>query len=200
VEVLTGALLGLSTLLFVGPVFFYLIKSSLAHSTKAGVAVAVGIIIGDIIYAVLVIKGLGRFFESEENQKWLAIAGGILLIAMGIKYLIKPTSEQKISEKLFKGSLLFYMINGFLINFVNPFVIGVWILFLGINESKFSDESSVITSFIITLFVIFIADLLKVFFAAKLKPIIKPAKLKRILQVFGVVMILFGLRLFFELF
>lgn len=199
-ELLTGALLGLSTLLFVGPVFFYLIKSSLEHSVKAGVAVALGIIIGDIIYVILVLKGMGGFFESEENQYWLALAGGILLVGMGVKYLIKPTSERKREVKPSKGSLFFYAINGFLINFVNPFVIGVWILFLGINQSKFEAESTVVTSLIITLVVIFITDLLKVFFAAKLKPFIKPDKLKRALQVFGLLMILFGLRLFYELF
>ena len=199
-ELLTGALLGLSTLLFVGPVFFYLIKSSVEHSVKAGIAVAVGIIIGDIIYVILVLKGMGGFFESDENQKWLAIAGGILLVGMGIKYLIKPTSERKFSKKFSKGSLFFYAMKGFLINFINPFVIGVWILFLGINQSKFSEESSVITSFVATLCVIFITDLLKVAFATKLKRFITPTRLKRVLQVFGLLMILFGLRLFFELF
>ena len=199
-ELLTGALLGLSTLLFVGPVFFYLIKSAVEHSVKAGIAVAVGIIIGDLIYVILVLKGMGGFFETEENQKWLAIAGGILLVGMGIKYLLKPSSEQKFSKKFSKGSLFFYAVKGFIINFVNPFVIGVWILFLGINQSKFNNETSVITSLIATLCIIFLTDLLKVFFAAKLKPLITPSKLKRVLQLFGFLMILFGIRLFFEAF
>ena len=49
--ILTGILLGLGTMLFVGPVFFYLLKSTLESGFKAGIAVALGIILGDVICA-----------------------------------------------------------------------------------------------------------------------------------------------------
>lgn len=188
-------MLGLSTLLFIGPVFFYLLKSSLEAGIKAGIAVAIGIIIGDIIYVLLVLKGLGEFLENEENSKWMALAGGLLLVGMGIKYLFFPSSKTAVSVKLPSKSFSIYALNGFLINFINPFVFGVWVVFLTINQTKFESRISIIISMSTILAVIFITDLLKAFFAHKLKKIMNPARLKVMYKVFGAVMIGFGIRL-----
>jgi threonine/homoserine/homoserine lactone efflux protein len=48
-ELITGILLGLSTLLFIGPVFFYLVKTTLEGGIWAGVSVAIDVVIGDVI-------------------------------------------------------------------------------------------------------------------------------------------------------
>lgn len=194
-EIITGILLGLSTLLFIGPVFFYLLKSSLESGFKAGISVAVGIILGDIIYVVLVFKGIGGFLQEEENSKWMALAGGLLLIGMGIKYLFNPSTKTEIAERLNSKSLWVYGLNGFLINFINPFVFGVWVVFLTINQSKYGNESSILISMSIILTVIFITDLLKAFFAYKLKNLMNPSRLRTVYKIFGVIMVLFGSRL-----
>jgi len=194
-EISTGFLLGISTLLFIGPVFFYLLKSSLESGYKAGIAVALGIIIGDIIYVVLVLKGIGGFLHNEGNSKWMALLGGLLLMGMGIKYLLNPASKKEVHGKLKSKSLLVYTINGFIINFVNPFVFGVWVVFLTINQSKFEKESSVIISMTTILAVIFLTDILKALFAHKLKKFMNESRLKTMYKVFGVIMIVFGSRL-----
>lgn len=194
-EIITGLLLGLSTLLFIGPVFFYLLKSSLEAGIKAGIAVALGIIIGDVIYVVLALKGLGDFLQKDENAKWMALIGGLLLIGMGIKYLFYPSTKKDISGKLKSKSLYIYCLNGFLINFINPFVFGVWVVFLTVNQSKFANETSVIISMSTILAVIFFTDLLKAFFAYKLKLFMNPSRLKVVYKIFGAIMILFGSRL-----
>ena len=196
-EIITGVLLGLSALLFIGPVFFYLLKSSLEAGLKAGIAVAVGIIIGDIIYVLLAMKGLGGFLQNEENSKWMALIGGLLLIGMGIKYLFNPSTKTDVAGKLDSNSLWVYALNGFLINFVNPFVFGVWVLFLTISQSKYDSAKSVIASMTTILVVIFLTDILKALFAHKLKKIINPSRLKVVYKIFGVIMILFGSRLVF---
>ena len=194
-EIGTGILLGLSTLLFIGPVFFYLIKSTLEHGIFAGVSVAIGIIIGDIIYVFLVIAELSVFLNRAQYQKWFALLGGLLLLILGLKYIFKPRLIERVQGRFVSNSLLKYTINGFLLNFVNPFVLVVWVGFFSINQSKFQDNSSVIISLIITLLVIFATDCLKVLFAQKLKPYIKKEKLKLVYKIFGVIMVLFGIRL-----
>lgn len=190
-----GILLGLSTLLFIGPVFFYLLKSTLEDGFKAGIAVAVGIIVGDIICVLLALYGFSAFFEAPENQKWIALVGGVLLLLFGVKYVIKPSLEDP-KKKLIKSKSNFvYFINGFLINFINPFVFGVWFGFYALNVSKLADDFSVVISLIITLIVIFSTDVLKAFFAQKLKAILKPKFLKVVFRIFGVIMLGFGIRL-----
>ncbi len=190
-------LLGLSTLLFIGPVFFYLLKSSLEVGFKAGFAIALGIIIGDVIYVILALQGLGGFLQKGENAKWMAMAGGLLLIGMGLKYLLKPSIKTKVSKKTSSRSLWIYLLNGFLINFVNPFVFGVWILFLTINQTKFDSQASVVVSLSVTLAIIFLTDLLKAIFANKLKKFMSVTRLKVVYQIFGIIMLLFGGRLIF---
>lgn len=191
---LTGVLLGLSTLIFIGPVLFYLLKSSMESGVKAGLAVALGIIVGDIICVVLALYGVGRFFESEESQRWLAIVGGIILLLIGLKYLLKPVAKKEIKEKFKRKSLGVYFLNGFLVNFVNPFVFFVWLGFVSINQAKY-DETGVILSLITTLLVIFTTDCLKAFFASKLIRVIRPEVLSKVFRFFGVLMLVFAIRL-----
>ncbi len=198
--ILTGILLGLSTLLFIGPVFFYLLKISIESGTKAGFSVALGIIVGDIICVLLAVYGFGSFFEQPEIQKTFAGIGGLLLFFFGVKYVLKPQISTIHTDKI-KGNTLFkYFINGFLINFINPFVFAVWFGFYTLNTSKFETETEVIISLIITLGVIFSTDILKAIFAHKLSKFIKPEKLKTVFKVFGAIMIAFSIRLFFEYF
>lgn len=198
--ILTGILLGLSTLLFIGPVFFYLLKSSLETGTKAGVSVAVGIIIGDIICVLLAIFGFGSYFEQPEIRKVFAGIGGVLLLIFGIKYIIKPQLSTIHSEKIKGNTMIKYFLNGFLINFINPFVFAVWFGFYALVQSNYTNESEVIFSLVAALLIIFSTDILKAIFANKLSQFIKPKKLAILFKVFGFVMIAFSLRLFFEFF
>ncbi|MFT5779619.1 MAG: threonine/homoserine/homoserine lactone efflux protein [Crocinitomicaceae bacterium] len=191
---LTGILLGLSTLAFIGPVLFYLLKSSLESGVKAGISVSAGILVGDAIYIVLALYGARYFFEDPAYQKWVALSGGLILLIIGIKYVAKPVLETNITGKIKRKSLGVYFLNGFLINFVNPFVFAVWLGFVSINQSIYSDRWTVI-SLITTLLIIFSTDVLKAIFAAKLIKIIRPGLLKKVFRVFGVLMIIFAARL-----
>ena len=194
-EVITGILLGLSTLLFIGPVFFYLVKSTLEQGLRAGISVAIGIIIGDIIYVFLIVEGLSDFLDNDLFKKWFALFGGILLLFLGLKYIFKPIARTRFLKNISSNSFGIYMVNGFLLNFVNPFVLAVWIGFYSINQSKFENKSAIIFSLIITLIVIFVTDCLKVIFANKMKSYVKENKLKMVYKYFGIIMILFGIRL-----
>ena len=191
-----GILLGLSTLLFIGPVLFYLIKSTIEAGVRAGFAVALGIIVGDIICVLLAVKGLGIIFEQVDNQRWLALAGGIILLSMGIKYIVKPTANTETEGKFQTKTLWFYAVNGFLINFVNPFVFAVWIGYYTLNQEVFDSEIEIFISLLATLLTIFLTDCLKAVFAFKLKRFIQPKRLKVLFQIFGIVMVAFGVRLF----
>lgn len=198
--IVTGVLLGLSTLLFVGPVFFYLLKSSMENDVKSGIAVAVGIILGDIICVLLAIYGIGDYLETPTVQKWFAIIGGLLLILMGIKSFFPKEKRNKIKEDKGASSLLKYGINGFLINFVNPFVFAVWFGFYTLNSAKYENSFDIKTSLMVTLLTIFITDILKAIFANKIKRWISPLVFSKMVKLIGFIMICFGVRLFTSLF
>ena len=198
--IITGIFLGLSTLLFVGPVFFYLIKSSMGNGVKSGVAVAIGIVLGDLICVLLAVYGIGDYLETPLVQKWFAIIGGLLLIIMVMKPFIssKKIKEKEVNKKA--DSLFKHGLNGFLINFVNPFVFAVWFGFYTLLSSKYDSGFEVKTALFFTLFIIFLTDVLKAVFAHKIKNIITPSFFDKMLKVIGFLMIGFGIRLFFSLF
>ena len=193
-EIITGLLLGLSTFLFMGAVFFYLIKTAIVSGRKAGVAVATGIILGDIIYVTLLLLGFSEFFQSEILLKWFALIGGVILIVIGIRYFIKKQLISEV-ENAPHVSIWVHFTKGFILNFINPFVAAVWIGFLAVNESQFTDTNQIVTSLTVTILIIYITDLLKVFYADKLRKFLTPSILKKGYRIMGIVMILFGLRL-----
>ena len=198
--IFTGILLGLSTLVFVGPVFFYLLQSSIENGFKAGLAVALGIIIGDILCVLFAVYGLSDFFSTPQNIRYFGLVGGIILIILGVLYLIKREENNKSQKSISGKSYLIYGINGFLINFVNPFVFAVWFGFYAIAVSSFSTTWEIYICLSFILLTIFSTDLLKVYFAQKLTKFITLSKLTVIFKILGLVMIGFGIRLLLEYF
>lgn len=190
----TGLLLGLGTLLFIGPVFFYLIKSTLESGFKAGIFVALGIILGDILCLLIALYGSNEFMTRPTFVLWASIIGGALLLFMGLKYVLKPNLDTTVKGRLQRSSLLVYGINGFLINFVNPFVFAVWFGFVSYTKALY-DNGTAVFSLVITLSVIFSTDVLKALFAERISWLIEPQKLKNIFRVFGGLMICFSIRL-----
>ncbi|MDG1147437.1 MAG: LysE family translocator [Crocinitomicaceae bacterium] len=193
-SIITGFLFGLSTLLFVGPVLFYLLKSTIESGFKAGVAVSLGILLGDAIYVALALFGTESLINQLEYQKWFALFGGIILLTIGLKYVLKPNLNTEVNGKLKNKRYIAYFVNGFLINFVNPFVFVVWLGFTAYNTAHYSFNETVV-SLIVTLLVILATDILKSYFSNRLASLIKPDKMRRLTTLFGVLMVLFSIRL-----
>jgi threonine/homoserine/homoserine lactone efflux protein len=191
---LTGILLGLGTILFIGPVFFYLIKSTLESGFKAGLSVAFGIILGDMLCLGIALYSATEFIASPTFEFWASILGGLILLIIGLKYVLKPNLNTTVKGRLNRSSLLVYGINGFLINFVNPFVFAVWFGFVSYTEAIYN-HSTALFSLLVTLGVIFSTDVLKALCAGRISHLIKPQKLKNLFRVFGILMICFSIRL-----
>ena len=130
---------------------------------------ALGIIVGDIIYVLLVVNGLDRILSVPSSQKLMALFGGLILLFMGIKSVFGKSSSEVAKQKILGTSSLSFFMNGFIVNFINPFVITVWIGFLAICQSKFKESSLVNLALIIALAFILITDLLKAHYANKLR-------------------------------
>ena len=124
----------------------------------------------------------------------------LLLILMGIKSFFPKEKRNKIKGDKGASSLLKYGINGFLINFVNPFVFAVWFGFYTLNSAKYESSFDIKISLMVTLLTIFITDFLKAIFANKIKKWVNPLVFSKVVKVIGFIMICFGVRLFTSLF
>lgn len=192
---LEGFLVGLGMVIFIGPVFFTLLKSALSYGFWAGMMVALGILISDAVCIGLCAFGAIPFFKNPENQFWLAVGGSVVLFALGLKYLFRPSINVDSDLKLNPGHYTAYFAKGFIVNFVNPFVFLVWIGVIGLAQGKHGSGQELWIFLGAALLAILLTDSTKVLFANRIKKLIKPHFLKRTYQIIGVLMIGFGVRL-----
>jgi threonine/homoserine/homoserine lactone efflux protein len=195
---LKGLLFGIAMIAFIGPVLFTLLKASLDHGFKGGFAVALGIIFSDLVAVVICLLGAIPFFENEGNQLWISVAGGLILLFLGLKYIIKPKLFNQESVTLGTKDFIGLFGSGFLVNFVNPFVFIIWIGIIVYGQKRFGMDSGLFTFIAGVLAGIFGTDTLKAFFAEKFQPYTNPVVLKKVYFVIGVGMIGFGIRAFYH--
>lgn len=191
---------GLAMVLLIGPVFFTLLKAALTHGTRGGIAVATGIIISDIVVVVICMTGLHTFLDIDLNNEWLAVAAGLILLTLGLKYILKPTIASEDDNSISTKGMAGLAGSGFLVNFVNPFVFVVWIS-MSIHAGKQYDANSSQWIFMFgALAGIFTTDLLKAILAERLRRFMAPTVLKRIFKGIGIILIAFSIRAFIHAF
>lgn len=191
---LEGYLIGLAMIVFIGPVFFTLLQSALRFGKLSGTMVAFGIIVSDIVCILIYFFGLNSIELPAYFNNIVAAIGALVLIALGLKYLLQkpPNSEVVFASTL---NLVSSFTNGFLVNFVNPFVFVVWAGIVLFAKESYSTPTEVQVHLIGVLAGIITTDLLKVLLADKIKPFLKPKILEKTTRFFGIVMIGFAFRL-----
>ena len=196
---LNGYLIGLGTIVFIGPVVFTLLQATLEKGIRAGISTAIGIIASDIVAIGICALGAIPFLKDVNNQFWLAVSGAILLFSMGLKYIISPNVETNIKGTLSinKAEYSKFFAKGFLVNFVNPAVFLYWVGFVAYAQTEFQDSYSVWLFISAILVGIFSIDIAKILLAGKLKPCIQPNILKRIYQTIGVILLGFAIAMIY---
>ena len=81
--VIKGLLLGLFMAISVGPTLFAVIRYSMNHSYKAGVAFILGVSLSDIMYVTIANVAAQWLEVMNEHKTTVAYAGAALLIVMG---------------------------------------------------------------------------------------------------------------------
>lgn len=198
--ILKGYLLGLGMVVFIGPVFFTLLKSTLQYGIGAGMSVAWGIFISDVVCVGLCYFGAIISIQDPVNQKWLALGGAVLLLILGLKYIIKPNVDVGSMTVLSVGDHSKHFIKGFLVNFVNPFVFLVWIGVIGLARTEYGTGQEQYGFLGAALLGILTTDSLKVIFAQRVKKLLQPGVLKITYRLIGVIMLGFAFRLIWYLF
>ena len=180
---------------FIGPVLFTLLKSTLQYGFGAGMSVAWGIFISDVVCVVLCSFGATKFFENPDNQVWLTVGGIAILLGLGLKYIIKPNVDVDKMVKLSAGDISKHFAKGFLVNFVNPFVFLVWIGVIGFAQAEYGKGQELYGFLTASLLGILTTDSLKVIFANKVKRLLQPKVLVRLYLGTGILLITFAGRL-----
>lgn len=210
--ILEGIIIGLSLALVMGfgPSFFTLIQTSINRGFKSAMLLDLGIILNDVmIVCLMMMTNLQFNITDERNLMFAGISAGIILIIFGIyTFSLSPQkiiniSEsnnltiEKMNEKFDdEPSWYVYISKGFVINIFNPFVWIFWITCVATASSNYGgNKNSLILFFIGVFSTVLFFDIIKAAGAYSLKKFFTENMLKRLNQITGVALILFGLYL-----
>lgn len=195
--ILKGILFGLVLAMLIGPVFFSLIETSIEKGFIPGFLVAIGIALSDTMYIVISYFGLTNLLEEQTMEKYLGYVGGIILIGFGIFSFFKSFKKKQIQLKDPPKGLKRYIARGFMVNGINPMVLFFWVGTISLATVEYRlRETYILIFFIAIILTVFSTDILKVYLAQKLRTFVTPRFIKIINVTTGIVMIIFGIRLF----
>ena len=199
-----GLVLGVFLAISVGPVIFAILKQSINNGHKAGYVFVAGISASDILL-VLVCNLFSSLFTAIINHKtFIAVAGSIFLVALGIYTLffkkVKTDDDNNLVQKQFRTHhFVGIFAAGFLINILNPAVFLFWFAWTAaiLTDSQTTPhplQYRLIVFGTCLLFVL-ITDILKVALASRLRSKLTPKILRIINKISGVILIGFGIAL-----
>lgn len=199
-SIVSGIGLGFVLSFLTGPVFFALIKTSIEKGFYAGVSLAGGVLFSDIFYVGISLYGTSYIALENAYRMQIGIAGSSILFIIGLYYLFKKVKvnyEQASSKRKNTG----YFIKGFLMCIFNPAILLYW---LSVTSSVISISGEIKSSEIIPFFgsiliTQFSLDVLKAYYANKLRYRIKERNIARLNRIAGVLILIFAVRLIYNL-
>ncbi len=211
-----GILLGFSLSLLIGPMLFAIISASLERGFRAGVSVAAGIWLSDVMFLYLIYRGVSVLSKLVALPYFKMVAslagGGVLLIFGAINLLSRhiPTPREDNAADCLLDTLdgkepegvdhnwkrwgyLGYWLRGFLLNTVNPFTIFFWLGFAStvIIPNRWTQQETLVffTGMLSTLVII---DTLKAYAAKRVRDFLTPHHIRRVQRIIGVLLLVFG--------
>ncbi len=198
--ILNGFISGIVLAFLVGPVFFTIIQTSIERGFWSGVFVAIGVSFSDMIYVLVVYLGIFRFMQIEKLRHYMAYIGGVILLLFGLYYLfIKSKKPLRYGTKPHSGNWLKLAGKGFIINALSPMVLFFWIATVGVAASQlgYTTASKASLFFATIVSTVLATDIIKAKLADRLRLLITPRVIRILNAVFGIVLILFAIRLIF---
>lgn len=195
---LKGLLLGLFMSISVGPTLFAILKYSLNHSYKAGIAFITGVSISDILYVIVANVAASWLEMIHEYSREIAYGGAVILITVGLAGLVtkyKPVRPKATKFNISSTDYIKIWTSGFLINTINPAVIIIWLS--AVTATANTSDWYRFVMFGICLLLVLSVDTCKVFLADAIR---RKLTLRRIMYlqktssaiilVFGVVLLI----------
>lgn len=199
--VINGLMLGLFIAISVGPTLFAVIKYSIHHSYRAGLAFVIGVSFSDIIYVAIANIATKWLDFLQDHQREVGYIGSVLFIIMGLYGLIKkykPQRPLRSSEpiQISSSAYLGIALSGFLMNALNPGVIIYWIG----AATLVSSEASIIKIIVFgtCLSLVLGVDLLKVFLADKIRKKLTLRNIMYLNKASAIIILSLGILLFLK--
>lgn len=191
-----GLALGLFLAISVGPTLFAVIKYSLNHSYRAGIAFILGVSISDIMYVTVANIAASWLEILQEYSRPIAYGGSVILIVVGLAGLVTKYKPVRPSMAKFNISSTGYFkvwLSGFLINTINPAVIIIWLGSVSATANTSGWYRFIM--FTVCLAIVLGIDTCKVFLADKIRRKLTLRRIMYLQKTSSAIILLFGIAL-----
>ncbi|MEI7491116.1 MAG: LysE family translocator [Bacteroidota bacterium] len=190
-----GILFGFTITLSFGPGFIALFQTSLSRGLNAGIFVATGMMVSDLVLVSLSYFGLSELIPKED-YRILGIVSGIILIIMGGVSIYKKPQLMLESDRIggVNDKIMGFLVKGFLLNILNPFSLIFWIGLVAFAGKNWELGNYNIFLFFAGVFTTaFTSDILKCYLSGQLRRILASNTIHWITKAMGIVFIGIGL-------
>jgi len=145
---------------------------------------------------MLAYLGALQLINKKDNYLLAGIIGGIILIMFGVYTFNRKVhfDENNNPVEIRVAGPLTYILKGYFLNIMNPFVWFFWIsAMVGVSSNFGEDKHGIVIFFTGTLAVVYATDILKVLVASKLKSYLNRKILLFINRIVGLILVCFGL-------
>lgn len=197
---LQGIVLGLSLSFMIGPLLFAILQAGIERGFRAGLAVAGGIWLSDVLYVLALhfgMDGLATLTALPGFRLWAGIAGGLVLAGFGLANLLmkaKAPENMGTAQTLRHSKSLFrYALRGFLLNTINPFTVFFWLGIAGavIIPNRWNDLQ-ILIFFGGMLGTLVLTDIIKAYAAKRIRVFLTPRHVFLVRRCIGVLLLVFG--------
>ena len=199
--ILQGLLVGFAFAILIGPIFFVYIQTSVKKGFKFGIMVGVGVWLADLLLITIMnlsLRIVQDFVQQNQFKFWFSLISGAILLILGIIiFLTKTKTGNEVAEDFLKKKKLEFprlLAKGFLINFINPFVILYWLgLTISLSIKQQPDISQKFLFFGGAMFSRTGIDLCKIYLGKHVKNWLNPSKAALFQRVVGLIIFSFGI-------
>jgi threonine/homoserine/homoserine lactone efflux protein len=192
-----GIIWGLILCVTIGPVFFFLIQTSIKEGLKQAMLLDIGIVGSDAFCLLLAYLGTASIFNNPQYKILVGLIGGVILIGFGLVPFLAKRKKNNPEDEVWptkRSKPLTLIIKGFLLNTTNPFVFLFWIGYVGAAILQFKNNTAQLAAYATGTFsIIILTDFLKAYLANKIKSRINPSMLVKINKVSGALIFIFGI-------
>lgn len=193
--IIKGFGLGLVIAIMVGPVFFFILNTSIKRGFAPASISAIGVMLSDAFFITLAYFGSSFLLYLNEHKDATGIIGGIIIAGFGSTLIFKKAKVSADSLEFADSSHppVVYLAKGFMLNAVNPSVLLFWIVVASTIPVKEQFTSAdTILFYACTLGTVLGTDLLKAYLASRLKNIITAYFLIWLNRIAGIALVIYG--------
>jgi threonine/homoserine/homoserine lactone efflux protein len=193
--ILKGLAMGLLLVISVGPVIFTVIKQSINNGRAGGFSFVIGVWVSDFLLVVLSNLFSELVSTVMDFKMQIGIAGSAFLMGMGIFYIffkkVRIHPEDLAMPPLKSSDHAKIVLQGFLLNTLNPAVIAFWLTAATAIAVSHSVRDRIII-FATALILNMSADVVKVSLAGKLRKKLTIKNIRLINKISGLILVVFG--------